>query len=205
MSLSSAALRFSLLAALSFAAMSCPAQLTSSAPPSPAPVHVRITRPAQPVVIPGSVFGSFLEPIGHSTYGGLWADVVENPSFEEGLWSAGRVTDMLRERPELRRASDLGLPTSVGAAATRRHRVTRYLRRMRGDSRQFRAVCPDHERFPARRSAFFEERVSARSTRAPPITAAAVAQARPRRKRGGQACRCAVHEHHDQTPGFHLG
>ncbi len=91
--------------------ISATAQLTSSAPPSDAPVHLRVTRPAQPTVIPASVFGSFLEPIGHSTYGGLWADVVENPSFEEGLWSAGRISDMLRERPELRRASELGLPT----------------------------------------------------------------------------------------------
>ncbi|MFN2975728.1 alpha-L-arabinofuranosidase C-terminal domain-containing protein [Terriglobus aquaticus] len=65
---------------------------------------------AQPQVIPATLFGSFLEPIGHSTYGGLWADVVENPSLEEGLWSAGNIAAMLRERPELRRASELGLP-----------------------------------------------------------------------------------------------
>lgn len=88
----------------------CSAQLTQSAPPSAATVHIRITRPEHLQRIPPSVFGSFLEPIGHATYGGLWADVVENPSFEEGLWSAGNVDTMLKDRPELRRASQLGLP-----------------------------------------------------------------------------------------------
>ncbi|WP_419805767.1 alpha-L-arabinofuranosidase C-terminal domain-containing protein [Terriglobus sp.] len=74
------------------------------------PVLIRVTRPAAPAPIPDSVFGSFLEPIGKSTYGGLWADVVENPSFEEGLWSVGNVEELVRERPGLRRASSLGLP-----------------------------------------------------------------------------------------------
>ncbi len=87
------------------------AQITASAPPSSAVVHLHITRPAESQVIPTSVFGSFLEPIGHAVYGGLWADVVENPSFEDGLWSLGNLDTMLRERPELRRASQLGLPT----------------------------------------------------------------------------------------------
>lgn len=73
-------------------------------------IHVHITRPAQAQVIPPTLFGSFLEPIGHSTYGGLWADVIENPSFEEGLSSADNVTHLLQEQPELRRASSLGLP-----------------------------------------------------------------------------------------------
>jgi alpha-N-arabinofuranosidase len=87
------------------------AQMTESAPSSTAaPVHLRITRPAQAQVISPTLFGSFLEPIGHATYGGLWADVVENPSFEEGLWSAGNVVSLLEQHPELRRASSLGLP-----------------------------------------------------------------------------------------------
>lgn len=98
------------LALLASSTTAASAQITSSAPPSAVPVHLHVTRPGHPVTIPPTVFGSFLEPIGHSTYGGLWADVVENPSFEEGLWSAGHVSDMLRERPELRRASELGLP-----------------------------------------------------------------------------------------------
>ena len=87
------------------------AQMTESASnAAAAPIHIRITRPAQQQLIPATLFGSFLEPIGHSTYGGLWADVVQNPSFEEGLWSAGNVENMLRANPELHRASQLGLP-----------------------------------------------------------------------------------------------
>ena len=85
------------------------AQLTES-PNAPAVTHLRISAPARQQVIPETLFGSFLEPIGHSTYGGLWADIVENPSMEEGLWSAGNVVQMLQDRPELQRASSLGLP-----------------------------------------------------------------------------------------------
>lgn len=86
------------------------AQMTESQWPSDGAIRVRVSRPAQTRSIPETLFGSFLEPIGHSTYGGLWADVIENPSFEEGLWSAGNVEGMLRARPELRRGSQLGLP-----------------------------------------------------------------------------------------------
>ena len=87
------------------------AQISDSVSPLPSePIHLQISRPKQIQVIPQTLFGSFLEPIGHSTYGGLWADVVENPSFEEGLWSAGNVVDLLEKTPELRRASSLGLP-----------------------------------------------------------------------------------------------
>ena len=93
-------------------------QLTESQPNADAIIHLRVSQPATPVVIPETLFGSFLEPIGHSTYGGLWADVVENPSFEEGLWSARNVEEMVRQRPELRRASELGLPYS-GSRSTR--------------------------------------------------------------------------------------
>jgi len=60
--------------------------------------------------IPRTIFGTFLEPIGNSTYNGLWAEVLENPSFESGLWSSQKVADMLHERPELRQAGDIGLP-----------------------------------------------------------------------------------------------
>ena len=98
-------------AALAGLAGNARAQMTeSSRNGAGAPIKIRVTRPARPQPIPPSLFGSFLEPIGHSTYGGLWADVVENPSFEEGLWSAGNVENMLRAHPELRRASSLGLP-----------------------------------------------------------------------------------------------
>ncbi len=105
-------LTFSLAVVLfSLYPLAAPAQITFSAPPSSATIHLRITRPPAPQVIPSTVFGSFLEPIGHAVYGGLWADLVENGSFEEGLWSLGNLDTMLRERPELRRASELGLPT----------------------------------------------------------------------------------------------
>jgi alpha-L-arabinofuranosidase len=72
-------------------------------------VTVDASRPAGPA-IPRTIFGSFLEPIGHSTYGGLWAEILENPSFEENLWSAGAVREMIANKPELARSSQLGLP-----------------------------------------------------------------------------------------------
>jgi alpha-N-arabinofuranosidase len=60
--------------------------------------------------IPKTIFGSFLEPIGNSTYNGLWAQILQNPSFESGLWSAPEVEQMLHDQPGLRKASQLGLP-----------------------------------------------------------------------------------------------
>lgn len=60
--------------------------------------------------IPRTIFGTFLEPIGNSTYGGLWAELLRNPSFESGLWDAPHIAQMMREEPSLARASQLGLP-----------------------------------------------------------------------------------------------
>ena len=60
--------------------------------------------------IPRTIYGTFLEPIGHSIYGGLWAQVLENPSFEDNVWSAGRIREMLTQRPELVESSAMGLP-----------------------------------------------------------------------------------------------
>lgn len=60
--------------------------------------------------IPPTVFGSFLEPIGNSTYNGLWAEILQNPSFESGLWDTRHVEQMIKEQPSLERASELGLP-----------------------------------------------------------------------------------------------
>jgi alpha-L-arabinofuranosidase len=60
--------------------------------------------------IPQTIFGSFLEPIGNSTYNGLWAEILQNPSFESGLWSASNVERMVHDEPALVRASQLGLP-----------------------------------------------------------------------------------------------
>src|SRR5215470_13057084 len=60
--------------------------------------------------IPRTIFGTFLEPIGNSTYNGLWADILQNPSFEDGLWDAKKVAAMIADEPPLARASELSLP-----------------------------------------------------------------------------------------------
>jgi alpha-N-arabinofuranosidase len=60
--------------------------------------------------VPRTIFGTFLEPIGNSTYNGLWAEILQNPSFEENLWSVGNIERMVREEPALSRSSGLGLP-----------------------------------------------------------------------------------------------
>lgn len=60
--------------------------------------------------IPRTIFGSFLEPINKATYSGLWAEILQNPSFEENLWSASNVAHMISDEPALARASALGLP-----------------------------------------------------------------------------------------------
>jgi len=60
--------------------------------------------------IPRTIFGTFLEPIGNSTYNGLWAEILQNPSFESGLWNAQNVARMLQEQPSLSQASRLALP-----------------------------------------------------------------------------------------------
>lgn len=79
--------------------------------PIPATAEIRVNA-KQPVgdSIPRTIFGSFLEPIGNSTYNGLWAEILQNPSLEAGLWGASNVANMLREEPALARASALGLP-----------------------------------------------------------------------------------------------
>ncbi len=60
--------------------------------------------------VPRTIYGTFLEPIGHSTYGGLWAQILENPSFEENLWSANHIVQLLAQQPELAQSSNIGLP-----------------------------------------------------------------------------------------------
>ncbi|MGH9587992.1 MAG: alpha-L-arabinofuranosidase C-terminal domain-containing protein [Acidobacteriaceae bacterium] len=60
--------------------------------------------------IPRTIFGSFLEPIGNSTYNGLWAGLLKNPSLEAGMWDAPHVAEMLKQNPALAHASQLGLP-----------------------------------------------------------------------------------------------
>ena len=60
--------------------------------------------------IPRTIFGTFLEPIGNSTYNGLWAELLQNPSFEDNLWDVKHVAEMVKADPELNRASEMGLP-----------------------------------------------------------------------------------------------
>jgi alpha-N-arabinofuranosidase len=60
--------------------------------------------------IPRTIYGTFLEPIGNSTYNGLWSEILENPSFEEGLWSAAGVRRMTEAEPALIRSSQMGIP-----------------------------------------------------------------------------------------------
>ncbi len=72
--------------------------------------------------IPRSIFGTFLEPIGNSIYNGLWAQILQNPSFEDGLWSAKNVAAMLAEEPVLARSSELVTANSVGTSGLRSRR-----------------------------------------------------------------------------------
>src|ERR1035437_3223161 len=60
--------------------------------------------------IPRTIYGTFLEPIGNSIYSGLWAQILENPSLEDNLWSAAALQAKLEANPALYRASQLGLP-----------------------------------------------------------------------------------------------
>src|SRR5580693_998844 len=86
------------------------AQIVVNQPiPPVASIHVDAAHSTGPA-IPRTIFGTFLEPIGNSTYNGLWAEILENPSFESGLWTPQKMSDMLHDRPELRHAGDLGLP-----------------------------------------------------------------------------------------------
>jgi len=80
----------------------------TAAPQSTAVIEVDAAAIQHP--IPRTIYGTFLEPIGHSIYSGLWAQILENPSFEDNLWSAGRIRTMLTQRPELADSSGIGLP-----------------------------------------------------------------------------------------------
>jgi alpha-L-arabinofuranosidase len=77
--------------------------------PQVATLDVFAAKPIGPP-IPRTIFGTFLEPIGNSTYNGLWAELLENPSMESGLWSPANVARMLRDRPELHASSDVAIP-----------------------------------------------------------------------------------------------
>ena len=74
------------------------------------PASIDVNAGAVQHEIPATIFGTFLEAIGRSIYGGLWSDILQNPSLEPGLWSAGNIRSMLQQDPELVHASGLGLP-----------------------------------------------------------------------------------------------
>ena len=96
------------LALCFFAVEPCAAQ-SSAIPVERAKISVDASKVSS-YKIPRTIYGSFLEPIGNAIYGGLWAEALTNPSFEDNLWSAVAIKKMLEERPELSRASELGLP-----------------------------------------------------------------------------------------------
>lgn len=101
-----------LLVSLLPIALSLPlmAQITVTEPiPQRATIRVDAAAPAGKA-IPRTIFGTFLEPIRDSTYGGLWAQILKNPSLESGMWDAPHVAQMLRAEPSLARASFLDLP-----------------------------------------------------------------------------------------------
>ena len=99
-----------LLSAVALVPSAVTAQITvTEAPPVVATIKIDASRPAS-YRIPRTIFGSFLEPIGNSTYNGLWAEIIVNPSFEGNLWDTSHVAAMVREEPGLSRASALGLP-----------------------------------------------------------------------------------------------
>ncbi|HEY8670271.1 MAG TPA: hypothetical protein VIL63_05500, partial [Terriglobales bacterium] len=77
--------------------------------PNATEININVLKPA-PYAVPRTIFGSFLEPIGNSIYGGLMAELLENPSFEEGLWDEEHQKKILTDEPSLLRASALGLP-----------------------------------------------------------------------------------------------
>ena len=85
-------------------------QITGALPDNAGPIVITVRADGPSTPIPETIFGSFLEPIGKSTYNGLWAELLENPSFEPELWSASHVAAMIHSHPELARGSDLDLP-----------------------------------------------------------------------------------------------
>lgn len=99
------------LAALLVSPVLLHAEVTNFEKTQSGPIHIEVHADQHSsYTIPRTIFGSFLEPIGNSTYNGLWAEILQNPSFEENLWSASAVERMVKEEPQLGRASQLGLP-----------------------------------------------------------------------------------------------
>jgi alpha-N-arabinofuranosidase len=85
------------------------AQIVPGQTPQTATIRVNAAHRAA-FTIPRSIFGSFLEPIGNSINNGLWAELLQNPSFEGNPWSASAIARMIQDEPSLSRASQLALP-----------------------------------------------------------------------------------------------
>jgi alpha-N-arabinofuranosidase len=94
---------------LSLALAVCLSLSTRAKAQSPIRIEVHADQKAS-YNIPRTIFGTFLEPIGNSTYNGLWAEILQNPSLEENLWNASNIARMVEEQPSLAQASHLGLP-----------------------------------------------------------------------------------------------
>ena len=87
----------------------CTCAFAQSQPAAETIVQIDVSKTAN-YSIPRSIFGTFLEPIGNSTYNGLWAELLRNPSFEDSLWDVKHVAEMAKDDPELSRASEMALP-----------------------------------------------------------------------------------------------
>jgi len=87
----------------------CTCAFAQSQPAAEIIVQIDVNKTAN-YTVPRSIFGTFLEPIGNSTYNGLWAELLRNPSFEDSLWDVKHVAEMVKDDPELSRASEMALP-----------------------------------------------------------------------------------------------
>ena len=87
----------------------CTCAFAQSQPAAEIIVQIDVNKTAN-YSVPRSIFGTFLEPIGNSTYNGLWAELLRNPSFEDSLWDVKHVAEMVKDDPELSRASEMALP-----------------------------------------------------------------------------------------------
>ena len=87
----------------------CTCAFAQSQPAAEIMVHIDVNKTAN-YSVPRSIFGTFLEPIGNSTYNGLWAELLRSPSFEDSLWDVKHVAEMVKDDPELSRASEMALP-----------------------------------------------------------------------------------------------
>jgi alpha-N-arabinofuranosidase len=87
----------------------------------PAETIIRVdARKTANYTVPRTIFGTFLEPIGNSIYNGLWAEILQNPSFEDSLWDVKHVAEIVKDEPQLNRSSEMALPPPWNRSATLR-------------------------------------------------------------------------------------